>query len=70
MKKNTIKDRGLAIDKPMILPDGTENNITLAKEQKRRIINFDETEHSFTTKNEKGGSRYMIWGDTNYTNRT
>ena len=47
----------------MTLPDGTISEITIGENEPRRIINFDETDHTFTTKNEKGGSQYIRWGD-------
>ena len=31
--------------------------------QLRQIINFDQNDHQFTTKNEKGGSRSIRWGN-------
>ena len=54
----------------MTLPDGTEVKLTTGKEKKRSIINFDETEHPFSTKNDKGGSRYVRWVNTNYAKGT
>ena len=33
-------------------------------------IIFDETEHSFSTKNKKVGTRSMRWGNPNYTKVT
>ena len=47
----------------MALPDGTIAEITMGEDELRRIINFDETDHPFTTQNEKGGSRSIRWGD-------
>ena len=41
----------------MTLPDGTIAEITMGEYELRRIINFDETDHPFTTQNEKGGSQ-------------
>ena len=35
----------------------------MGEDELRRIINFDETYHPFTTQNEKGGSRSIRWGD-------
>ena len=37
----------------------------MGEDELRRIINFDETDHPFTTQNEKGGSRSIRWGDPN-----
>ena len=37
----------------MTLPDGDISKITMGEEELRRIINFDETDHPFTTQNEK-----------------
>ena len=64
--KNTTVDSGLDIDKPMTIPDGTEAELTIGEGEKRRIITLDNKEHSFSIKEEKGGSRSMIWGDPNY----
>ena len=61
--KKTLIDSGLAIYKPMTLPDGTISEITMGEDELRWIINFYETDHSFTNQNEKGGSRYIRWGD-------
>ena len=61
--KNTLIDRGLAIDEPMTLPDGNISKITMGEDELRWIINFDETNYQFTNQNEKGGSRYIRWGD-------
>ena len=47
----------------MKLPDGTIAEFTMGEDELRRIINFDETDHPFTTQNERGGSRYIRWGD-------
>ena len=44
-------DSGLAINKPMTLSDGKEDDLTIAEEENRRTIKFDETEQSFSTKN-------------------
>ena len=54
--KKTIIDRDLAIDKPMTLPDDTIAEINMVEYEMRRILDFDETDHPFTTKNEKRGS--------------
>ena len=63
--KKTLIDSGLAIYKPMTLPDGTISDITMGEDELRRIINFDETDQPFTTQNEKVVSRSTIWGDPN-----
>ena len=47
----------------MILPEGAIAGITMGEDELRRIIDFDEINHPFTTQNEKGGSRSIIWGD-------
>ena len=54
--KKTVIYISLAIDKPMTLPDGTIAKITMVEDELSRIINFDETDHPFTTQHEKGGS--------------
>ena len=54
----------------MILPYGTDAQLTIGKEDKKIIINFDNTEHSFSIYNEKGGPRSTRWGDTNYAKGT
>ena len=54
--KKTLIDSGLAIDKTMTFPDGTIAKITMGEDEMRRIINFDETDHPFTTQNKEGGS--------------
>ena len=59
----TLIYSSLEIDKPMTLYDGIIANITMGDDELRRIINFDETDHLFTTQNEKGGSRSIRWGD-------
>ena len=61
--KKTIIDNGIEIDKIMTLPNGTISEITMGEDELRRIINFDETGHPFTTHNEKGRSRSIRWGD-------
>ena len=35
----------------------------MGEDELRWIINFDETNHQFTTQNEKEGSQSIIWGD-------
>ena len=47
----------------MTLPDGTIAKIAMGEDELRRIIKFDETDHPFTTQNERGGSRSIRWGD-------
>ena len=61
--KKTLIDSGLATDEKERLPDGSEAEITIGEIEKRRIINFDETDHPFSTVPEKGGSRSVRWGD-------
>jgi len=61
--KKTLIDSDLEIDQPTTLPDGDIAKITIGEEELRRIIHFDETNHPFTTQNEKGGSRSIRWGD-------
>ena len=53
--KKTLVNSGLAIDAPLGLPNGIVAEITIGEEEKRRIINFDETDHSFSTVCDKGG---------------
>ena len=62
-KKKTLIDSGLAIDRKENLPDGSEAEILVGQIEKRRIINFDETDRSFSTVPERGESRSMRWGD-------
>ena len=62
--KRTLADSGLAIDKSMTLPDDTIAKIKIGEDELRRIINFDETDHPFTTRNEKGGLQSIRWGDS------
>ena len=38
-------DSVLAIDKPMNIPDGKEADLAIVKEENRKIIKFDKTEH-------------------------
>ena len=47
----------------MKLPDGNIAKISMGEDDLRRIINFNETDHPFTTQNENGGSRSIRWGD-------
>ena len=61
--KKTLIKSGLAIDTPTTLEDGTIAELTIGEEELRRIVNFDETDHPFTTENDKGGSRSVRWGD-------
>ena len=60
--KKTVIDR-LATDEKERLSDGSEAKITIGGIEKRRIINFDEMDHPFSTVPEKGGSRSVRWGD-------
>ena len=61
--KATLLESGLAKDEPLVLPDGTECEITIGPQELARIGNFDETDHSFSTLPDKGGSRSLRWGD-------
>ena len=61
--KKTLIESGLAIDKPITLQDGTEAELTIGETELRRIVNFDETDHPFTTENDNGGTRSVRWGD-------
>ena len=63
MNKTTLIKSGLAINKPERLSDGTEAELTVGDVEKRRIINFDETDHPFSTVPKKGGSQSVRWGD-------
>ena len=60
--KKTLIDSGLAIDVPELLPDGTYAELTIGEIEKRRIVNFDETDHPLATHADKGGSRSIRWG--------
>ena len=61
--KKTLIESGLAIDTPTLLQDGTKAELTIGETELRRIVNFDETDHPFTTENDGGGSRSVRWGD-------
>ena len=63
LNKRTLLESGLAIDEPMTLPDGTVAEISMDADTLRRIINFDETEHTLSTVIDRGGSRALRWGD-------
>ena len=56
-------DSGLDIYTPIALPDGTYTEITINEEEKRQILNFNKTDHSFLTANEKGGLIAIRWED-------
>ena len=62
--KVTLLESGLAIDEKMKLSDGTFAEISIGDVEADRIINFDETEHSFTTQYDKGGNRALRYGDS------
>ena len=47
-------DSGLSINAPLELPNGIIAEITIAEEEKRQIVNFNETDHSFSTVCKKG----------------
>ena len=49
----------------MILEDGTKDDLTIGDTELRQIVNFDKTDHPFTTENDEGGSRSVRWGDPN-----
>lgn len=53
--KKTLFDSDLGIDNHMTLPDVDIAEITMGKEELRRLIHFGETDHPCTTQNEKGG---------------
>lgn len=53
--KKTLIESGLDIDGPMTLEDGTKAKLTIGDTELRQIVNFDETDHPFTTENDKGG---------------
>ena len=55
MNKETFIDSGLAINIPFELPNGTVSELTIGEEEQRRIVNFDETDHQFSTMSDKGG---------------
>ena len=63
MNNKTPIDSVLDIHIPMILPDETDAEITINEEERRWIINFDETYHPFSTASKKEGSRSIRWGD-------
>ena len=47
----------------MELENRQEAELTIAEEETHRIINWNETDHPLATKHNKGGSRYLCWGD-------
>ena len=49
MNKKTLVKIGLTIDAPLVSPDGVVAEITIGEEENRRVVNFDETDHSFLT---------------------
>ena len=53
--KKTLIESGIGIDTPIILQDVTEAELTIGETELRRIVNFDETDHPFTTENDIGG---------------
>ena len=61
--KKKLISSGLAIDRPLQLRNGEEAELTITEEEKRRIVNFDETDHPFYTVHERGGTRSIRWGD-------
>ena len=63
MNKKTLVESGLAIDLPFQLENGVVAELTFGEVEKRRIVNFDETDHPFSTVCDKGGSRSVRWGD-------
>ena len=63
--KGTLIKPGLAEDKEYILPDGTVSEISIHDDCMQRMINWDETDHSFTTHMYKGGSCATRWGSKN-----
>ena len=63
MNKPMLINSGLAIDRPHTLPDGTLAELTIHPDCARRIINFDETDHPFSTQGDKGGSRNNTYGN-------
>ena len=49
-----------------MLPDGSTAEITVPEDSTRQIINFDETEHPFSTQCDRGGTRTTTYGDPNF----
>ena len=49
MNKPILVESGFAIVLPYTLPDGTLTKLTVHPDCARRIINFDETDHPFST---------------------
>ena len=68
-RKNLL-DSGLSINDLGTQPDGTKAEITIGVEERRRIVNFDETDHPFSTINGKKVSRSVSWDDPNLTGGT
>ena len=63
MNRKTLVESRLAIDLPLQLENGVVAELTIGEVEKRRIVNFDETDHPFSTVCDKGGSRSVRWGD-------
>ena len=61
--KKTLIEGGLDIDTPIILQYGNEAELTIGETELRRIVNFDKTDHPFTTENDSSGSRSLRWGE-------
>mmetsp|Transcript_7811 Transcript_7811/g.9090 ORF Transcript_7811/g.9090 Transcript_7811/m.9090 type:complete len:187 (+) Transcript_7811:396-956(+) len=63
MNKPLLIASGLTIDRSCTLPDGTVAELTVHQDCARRIINFDDTDHPFSTQDDKWGSRNNTYGD-------
>ena len=57
--KKTLIESGLAVDGKEKLPDDSEAELSIGEIEKQRIINFDETDHPFSTVTDRGGSRLI-----------
>ena len=55
MNRKTLVESGLAIDLPLQLENGVVAELTIGEVEKRRIVNFDETDHPFSTVCDRGG---------------
>ena len=47
--KKTLIDSGLEIDRSERLSDGIDTEVAIGRIEKRRIVNFNKTDHPFST---------------------
>ena len=60
LNKATLIKSGMAKDKEWQLSDGTKLELAIKEDFLSFFLNWDETDHSFSTQIDKGGSWY-IW---------